>query len=123
MFLFFVFVALAVWAFLGLAIWTFVLIRMTTVISMLAIWAGLTGRHDPTLGEYIVSSVGFYPRGFRRIYDNALSEHDAPPARYLSFWRAGIDSMFAILFWLGVYRADTWHAVVEWTRHAWHTYW
>lgn len=125
MFLFFVFLALLVWAVLGLAIWTFVLVRMTVVISVLALWSGLTGRHDPTMGEYILSSVEFYPRGFRRIYDNALSSTGTAPARYVSVWRAAVDSMFSLAFWFGVaaiYRTSAWHAVADRIRDFWHAH-
>jgi hypothetical protein len=116
--------ALAVWAVVGLLTWAFVLFRMTTVVTALAILAGLSASPSSTMGPYVHASIGFYPRGFRRIWDGFFLPEETAPSRYTGFWRAAVDSVFSIVFWFGflfAFRPVVFEPVIDWSQRVFST--
>ena len=98
LFSFFLVLCLVVWAVLGFAFWVMVLVRMSGILTWLAIKTGVTGQAQPAMQNITMIAISYYGRGFRRIQESMLQD-SASSSLYGSNWRLVLDSICMLLFW------------------------
>ena len=98
MFLVFVMVTVA-WAVIGLILWIPLLVRITTLFTIMVIHATVTGQKPDALRIHIESAIHFYPVGFRFAYDAVYNPGPYTPIK-TQFKRVYQECFWTVVFWV-----------------------